>query len=292
MRLDDLRESENVEDRRGGFGGRGFGGPMIIGGGGLGVVGVLIALVLGGNPGQLMNGSDAGSPGGFQGPPETAASSARPDDPLVHFSAKILGSTEDVWSAAFRQRGMTYQPATFVPYDGETETGCGGGEAAMGPFYCPGDHRVYIDLSFFRELSDRFGAPGQFAEAYVIAHEVGHHVQTLLGENDRAARLEPSIGRRGANGTSVRLELQADCLAGVWANRANATEHILEEGDIDQGLAAANAVGDDTLQRKAHGRVVPDSFTHGTSAQRVRWFKRGFEQGRIDACDTLDAPTL
>jgi predicted metalloprotease len=294
MRLDDLRESENVEDRRGGgFGGGGFGGPMVIGGGGLGIVGVIIALLLGVNPAQLLGGAgdQAQNPGGFQGPPG-ASSPARPDDPEVHFAAKILGSTEDVWGQEFRRRGLTYQPAIFVPYDEATETACGGGQAAMGPFYCPGDHRVYIDLSFFRELSDRFGAPGQFAQAYVIAHEVGHHVQTLLGESDRAAELEPRLGQRGASGVSVRLELQADCLAGVWANRANASEHILEAGDVEQGLAAANAVGDDTLQRKMRGRVVPDSFTHGTSAQRVRWFTRGFDAGRLEACDTLDAQTL
>ena len=288
MRLDDLRESENVEDRRGGFGG-----PMMIGGGGLGIVGLLIALVLGVNPAQLLGGHEPAAPasqssdGGFQGPPQ-----ARPDDPLVHFSAKILGSTEDVWGREFQRRGLQYEPAVFVPYDGATQTACGGGEAAMGPFYCSGDHRVYIDLSFFRELSDRFGAPGQFAQAYVIAHEVGHHVQTLLGESERAAQLEPQLGRRGASGVSVRLELQADCLAGVWANRANASEHILEEGDVDQGLAAANAVGDDTLQRQTRGRVMPDSFTHGTSAQRVRWFRRGLDQGRVEACDTLDAASL
>jgi len=285
MRLDDLRESENVEDRRGGFGG-----PLMIGGGGLGVVGIVIALLLGVNPAQLLGGAEeAGQPpasqGGFQ--PQ-----GRADDPLVRFSAKILGSTEDVWTAEFRQRGLQYQPAIFVPYDQATRTGCGGGQAAMGPFYCPADHRLYIDLSFFRELSDRFGAPGQFAEAYVIAHEVGHHVQTLLGQTDQADQLARRFGRGGSGGVSVRVELQADCYAGVWANRANATQHILEQGDVEQGLAAANAVGDDTLQRQTQGRVVPDSFTHGTSAQRVRWFRRGLEQGSLEACDTFGADRL
>jgi hypothetical protein len=287
MRLDEMPESQNVEDRRGGFGR-----PMMIGGGGLGIVGLIIALLLGVDPRQLLGGSDSGtSPDGYQAP-AGAPSTPRADDPLVHFSAKVLGSTEAVWGAEFRQRGREYQPAIFVPYDQLTETGCGGGQAAMGPFYCAADHRVYIDLSFFRELSDRFGAPGQFAEAYVIAHEVGHHVQNLLGERQRAEQLEPTLGREGPAGVSVRIELQADCLAGVWANRANATEHILEAGDIEQGLAAANAVGDDTLQRQTQGRVVPDSFTHGTSAQRVRWFRRGFDAGRIEACDTLDAAAL
>jgi len=285
MRLDEMPESENVEDRRGGFGR-----PMMIGGGGLGLVGIVIALLLGVNPAQLLGGSDnATSPDGYQAP-AGAASAPRPDDPLVHFSAKVLGSTEAVWEEVFRERGRAYQPAVFVPYDEATPTACGDGEAAMGPFYCPGDRRVYIDMRFFRELSDRFGAPGQFAQAYVIAHEVGHHVQTLLGENERAAQL--GLSRRGPAGASVRLELQADCLAGVWANRANTTEHILEPGDVEQGLAAANAVGDDTLQRQTQGRVVPDSFTHGTSAQRVRWFRRGFDQGRIEACDTLGAEAL
>jgi predicted metalloprotease len=210
----------------------------------------------------------------------------------VRFSAKILGSTEDVWGQEFARRGLRYQPAVFVPYDEQTQTGCGGGQAAMGPFYCPADHRVYIDLSFFRELSERFGAPGQFAEAYVIAHEVGHHVQTLLGETDKADQLARRFGREGAGGVSVRIELQADCYAGVWANRADATEHILEQGDVEQGLAAANAVGDDTLQRRAQGRVVPDSFTHGTSAQRVRWFQRGLDDGRLEACDTFATDSL
>jgi predicted metalloprotease len=291
MRLDDLRESENVEDRRGGFGG-GFRGPMMIGGGGLGVVVFIIAILLGVNPAQLLGGGDDTGAGYQPQPGAEAPAGPRPDDPLVHFAAKILGSTEDVWGAEFQRRGLIYQPAVFVPYDEATQTACGGGEAAMGPFYCPGDHRVYIDLSFFRELSERFGAPGQFAEAYVIAHEVGHHVQNLMGENDRADQLAARIGRRGPEGVSVRMELQADCLAGVWANRANATEHILEAGDIEQGLAAANAVGDDTLQRQTQGRVVPDSFTHGTSAQRVRWFKRGFASGRIEDCDTLSAAAL
>jgi predicted metalloprotease len=287
MRLDDLRESENVEDRRGG----GFGRPLMIGGGGLGIVGLVIALLLGVNPAELLGeGPDtvqppAASQGGFQPP-------ARPDDPLVHFSAKILGSTEDVWGQEFQKRGLQYQPAVFVPYDQATQTGCGGGQAAMGPFYCPADHRLYIDLTFFRELSDRFGAPGQFAEAYVIAHEVGHHVQTLLGQTDQADQLARRFGRQGAAGVSVRVELQADCYAGVWASRANATQHILEQGDVEQGLAAANAVGDDTLQRQTQGRVVPDSFTHGSSAQRVRWFRRGLDQGRLEACDTFGTETL
>ena len=290
MRLDDMPESDNVEDRRGGGG---FGGPLMIGGGGLGVVGVIIALLLGVNPAQLLGGQDQGAPAtdssiGFQ----PQGQQARPDDPQLHFARQVLGSTEAVWGAEFQARGDRYTPAILVPYDGATQTACGGGQSAMGPFYCPGDHRVYIDLSFFRELSDRFGAPGQFAQAYVIAHEVGHHVQTLLGDTDRADQLARRIGREGPKGVSVRVELQADCYAGVWANKANASEHILEAGDVEQGLAAANAVGDDTLQKQTQGRVVPDSFTHGTSAQRVRWFKEGLEHGTLETCDTFGTDDL
>jgi predicted metalloprotease len=289
MRLDDQRESENVEDRRGG----GLGGPIMLGGGGLGVIGVIIALLLGVNPAEILGGqggadqAPATSTAGFQ-----PGGTARPDDPLLHFSAKILGSTEDVWGQEFAKRGLHYREPVFVPYDGATQTACGTGQSAMGPFYCAGDHRVYVDLSFYRELRDRFGAPGDFAEAYVIAHEVGHHVQNLLGQTEQAAQAAQVYGQKGANGASVRVELQADCYAGVWANRANATQHILEEGDVDQGLAAAAAVGDDTLQKETRGRVMPDSFTHGSSAQRVRWFKRGLQQGRLEACDTFDSESL
>jgi predicted metalloprotease len=290
MRLDDMPESDNVEDRRGGGG---FGRPIMIGGGGLGVVGVIIALLLGVNPAQLLGGQDqAGQAHDAQVGFQPGQQQARPDDPQLHFAAKVLGSTEQVWGAEFQARGARYAPAILVPYDNATRTGCGGGEAAMGPFYCPNDHRVYIDLSFFRELSDRFGAPGQFAQAYVIAHEVGHHVQTLLGDTDRADQLARRVGREGPRGTSVRVELQADCYAGVWANKANASEHILEAGDVEQGLAAANAVGDDTLQKQIQGRVVPDSFTHGSSAQRVRWFKKGLDQGNIESCDTFGTDDL
>ncbi|MBV9996620.1 MAG: neutral zinc metallopeptidase [Caulobacteraceae bacterium] len=283
MRLDDLRESSNIEDRRGGFGR-----PVIWGGGGLGVVGLLLALLLGVNPGQLLSGDGSDSQAPATAP--ATAPGAGASDPLLHFSAKIVGSTEDVWRQIFAERGQAYQPPIFVPYTGETETGCGEGASAMGPFYCPNDRRVYIDLDFYRELRERFGAPGDFAQAYVIAHEVGHHVQNLLGEmNDDAAF---AGAERGANGVSVRRELQADCYAGVWANRADKTEHILETGDVEQGLAAARAVGDDTLQRQTEGRVVPDAFTHGTSAQRVRWFERGLDQGTIEACDTFHARVL
>jgi predicted metalloprotease len=285
MRLDDLRESQNVEDRRG----QGFGGRLAIGGGGLGIVGLIVALLLGVNPSDLLDSGDsAGAP-----PEATTPAGPRADDPLLHFSSKIVASTEDVWSAEFAARGRRYDPPIFVPYDGATQTACGTGQSAMGPFYCPRDHRVYIDLAFYRELRDRFGAGGDFAQAYVIAHEIGHHVQNLLGQSDEAEQQADRFGgREGASGASVRLELQADCYAGVWANRADATKHILEQGDVAEGLAAANAVGDDTLQRQTRGRVAPDTFTHGTSAQRVRWFKRGLTGGRIEDCDTFSADRL
>ncbi len=279
MRLNDLRRSSNVEDRRGG----GMGG-IALGGGGIGVVALaVIYMLLGGNPQDILASQEpapAAAPG-QQGP--------RADDKLVDFSAAVLGSTEDVWSDIFKERGAAYTPATFVPYDQATRTGCGTGQAAMGPFYCPADQRVYVDMTFYKELQDRFGAPGDFAQAYVLAHEVGHHVQNLMGTSEQVQRAR---GGADGNAMSVRLELQADCYAGVWANRANAKQQILEPGDIDEGLAAANAVGDDTLQKKTQGRVVPDAFTHGTSAQRVRWFRTGFESGKPESCDTFAAGRL
>lgn len=281
MRLDDLRRSRNIEDRRGGGGG-GFGGPVMIGGGGLGLVAVVvISMLLGVDPAVILNGA-AQMQGGQvrQGPP----SGPRADDALVDFSAAVLGSTEDVWGELFAAEGGRYRPAVFVPYDGVTPTACGTGQAAMGPFYCPADQRVYVDLSFYRELKERFGAPGDFAQAYVLAHEVGHHVQHLLGAT---ARVQNARGERERNRMSVRLELQADCYAGVWAARAHAARAILEDGDVEEGLAAAAAVGDDALQRKAQGRVVPDAFTHGTSAQRVRWFRTGLQSGDPSRCDTF-----
>lgn len=280
MRLDDLRRSSNVEDRRGG----GMGG-MALGGGGIGVVAIaVIYMLLGGDPQDILGSQEpapAVAPGEKQGP--------RADDKLVDFSAAVLGSTEDVWSEIFKERGATYTPATFVPYDQATRTGCGTGQAAMGPFYCPADQRVYVDLTFYKELQDRFGAPGDFAQAYVLAHEVGHHVQHITGTSDQVQRAR---GGPDGNQMSVRLELQADCYAGVWANRANAKNQILEPGDIDEGMAAANAVGDDTLQKKSQGRVVPDAFTHGTSAQRVRWFKTGYQSGKPEVCDTFSTNRL
>ena len=292
MRLDDLPETQNIDDRRGQGGGGGFGGfggrGLAIGGGGLGtVVIVILALLFGVDPSQLLSG-DPSSPAPQEQAQGQAPAGARTDDAAFSASARIVGSTEEVWGALFSQAGRHYQPAIFTPYDVGTQTaGCGEGQAAMGPFYCPADRHVYIDLAFFRELADRFGAPGQFAQAYVIAHEVGHNVQQQLGISDAAEAAMQRADQAGANRISVRLELQADCYAGVWANRANAQHHILEAGDVEQGIAAANAVGDDTLQRASRGQVAPDSFTHGTSAQRVQWFRTGLNSGDPRSCDTF-----
>jgi hypothetical protein len=283
MRIDDLRPSENVEDRRGAFGG--YGPHIAVGGGGLGLVGiVIISLLFGVDPSRLLNGGEPGAP---QEQTVGENTGSRADNASFQFARKIIGSAEDVWTPLMRSKGVVFQPATLTVYDYETPTGCGEGQAAAGPFYCPEDSHVYLDLSFFQELADRFGAPGEFAQAYVIAHEYGHHIQNLLG-----AFSEQSGQERGANGTSVRRELQADCYAGVWAYHANAQFRILQQGDVDSGLRAAAAVGDDTLEKENQGYVVPDSFTHGTSAQRVRWYKRGLAEGDMDQCDTFNAATL
>jgi predicted metalloprotease len=217
---------------------------------------------------------------------------ARSDDQLAQFIGVILADTEDVWRKAFQSFGRDYRDPKLVLFSGYTSTRCGGGLAAMGPFYCPLDETVYIDLSFYRQLRQQFGAPGDFAQAYVIAHEVGHHVQTLLGIADKVRQAQQSVGGRQANALQVRMELQADCLAGVWANRIDREKGILEEGDIEEGLRAASAIGDDTIQRRTQGRVVPDAFTHGTSEQRVHWFRRGLQSGELRACDTFRAERL
>ena len=281
MRWGDLRRSSNVEYRGGGGGG----GGLLLGGGGIGAL-VIAGLIylLGGDPSAVLQGG-----GGGQATAPTVQGTEE-----ANFSEAILGSTEDVWGAIFQQSGSRYQPPTMAVFEGSTGTACGFGQSAMGPFYCPGDRTVYLDLSFFRELEQRFGAGGDFARAYVIAHEVGHHVQNLSGANRKAE----AMGARGESSGSVRLELQADCYAGVWAHHANVQNiqtkgvPLLEPGDVEEGLTAANAIGDDTLQRQSGGRVAPDSFTHGTSAQRVRWFSRGMQQGDPDACDTFTARQL
>jgi predicted metalloprotease len=268
--------SSNVEDRRG------QSGPMRYGGR-LGLGGVVIVLVLLGA--RYLFGVDVLSGSGQGGAPAGGGAPVADDPELVSFVSYVLDDAQATWDKLFAGKGRRYQAATLVLFTDATDTACGYGDAAIGPFYCPPDRKVYIDLGFYRDLRERFGAPGDFAQAYVIAHEIGHHVQTLLGTSDemrRAQQREP--GRK--NELSVRLELQADCYAGVWAH-ATARRDLLEKGDVEEGLTAASAIGDDRLQKMARGRVSPESFTHGSSAQRVRWFKRGFEAGTLEACDTF-----
>jgi len=282
MKLDDSRRSDNVEDDRGGGGGGirgihlGLGGTVAV---------IVIGYFMGVSPSTLLSLLSGGD--GSQATAPTPAASA--NDPQVDFVRAILGETEDVWGTYFRNMGRTYVRPKLVLFSGQVASACGFASSAAGPFYCPGDQKVYIDLSFYRQLATEFGAPGDFARAYVIAHEVGHHVQNLLGITDKADQAEQAAGRAGANRVSVRMELQADCFAGVWAAQANNARKILEPGDLEQGLKAASSVGDDTLQKREQGTVVPDSFTHGTSAQRVGWFRRGFDSGKIDDCDTFGA---
>jgi uncharacterized protein len=283
MKLDDSRRSDNVEDERGSGLGRGAGigiGTIVI---------VVIGYFMGVSPSTLLSLLNGGDPQAVtqSGPAESGTAAA--NDPQVDFVRAVLGETEDVWGAYFGTLGKTYVRPKLVLFSGQVSSACGFASAASGPFYCPGDRRVYLDLSFFRQLATQFAAPGDFARAYVIAHEVGHHVQNLLGITDTAAQAEERAGRVGANRVSVKIELQADCFAGVWAARANAARKILEPGDLEQGLNAASSVGDDTLQKREQGTVVPDSFTHGSSAQRVGWFRRGFNAGNIDHCDTFGA---
>lgn len=280
------RESDNVEDRRG------AGGGMRLGGGGkIGIGTVVLALVawyFGLDPSLVLNTASVVQPPATQERP----AGPRADDELARFTSMVLADTEDTWQAIFRGGGRQYQEPNLVLYDGVTQSACGMGQAAMGPFYCPADAKVYLDLSFFQELGTRFGAPGDFAQAYVIAHEVGHHVQNLLGISSKVQAARARVSEREANQLSVRLELQADCLAGVWAHNANRSRQVLEAGDIEEGLAAAAATGDDRLQKQARGYAVPDSFTHGSSAQRARWFRVGLEQGTLRACDTFSTDAL
>jgi predicted metalloprotease len=282
MKLDDSRRSDNVEDDRGsGVGRRGAGigiGTIVI---------VVIGYFMGVNPATLLSLLNGDTQGVTTSAPAPAPAAA--NDPQVDFVRAILGETEDVWGTYFKNMGKVYVPPKLVLFSGQVASACGFASSAAGPFYCPGDQKVYIDLSFYRQLASEFGAPGDFARAYVIAHEVGHHVQNLLGITDSAAQAERRAGRVAANQVSVQIELQADCFAGVWAEQANQARKILEPGDLEQGLAAASSVGDDTLQKRTQGTVVPDSFTHGSSAQRVRWFRRGYDSGKIDNCDTFSA---
>ena len=288
------RQSDNVVEDEGGGGGGGGGGGLRFGGFHLGLGGtiivVIIALIFPQTRPLIMNLFLGGNSVDTQ---QSAPAPARPltpadrNDPQHQFVGAILGSTEDVWGQYFQARGQQYEKPKLLLFHGQTRSGCGAAEESMGPFYCPADHRVYLDLDFFREMDTRFHASGDFARAYVIAHEVGHHVQNLLGVMRQEGR--PT---EGATGSSVRLELQADCFAGVWGNRSQAQLNWLQAGDIEAALNAAAQVGDDTLQKSARGYAVPDSFTHGTSAQRSRWFKAGFASGDIRSCDTFSAATL
>ncbi|OCA92152.1 KPN_02809 family neutral zinc metallopeptidase [Pseudobacillus wudalianchiensis] len=273
------RESTNVEDRRG------RGGGTLIGGGIGGLILLLVFTFLGGDPTELMNGlqtvDDNNTP--YE---ETAAEKERSE-----FVSVVLADTEDVWSEIFRQEGLVYKEPTLVLYTNSVQSACGTSSASVGPFYCPGDQKLYIDLSFYDELQQRFHAPGDFAMAYVIAHEVGHHVQTLLGTSDKIMPLRQRMSEEEFNKYLVRFELQADYLAGVWAHHAQGMD-LLEEGDLEEALNAASAVGDDTLQKQARGYVVPESFTHGTSEQRKRWFYKGFRSGSLKGGDTFNARDL
>ena len=280
MRWREGRQSENVEDRRG-VSGRG----LAFGGGIGGVILLVVALLFGVDPRALFNN------GGDSSNPATGTNTTRSvnpaEDELKSFSSSVLANTEDVWQDIFRQKGQQYRVPKLVLFTGQVRSACGTSSSAVGPFYCPGDEKVYLDLSFFDELRSRFRAPGDFAQAYVIAHEVGHHVQKLLGTSDKVDAMQRRGNEREANDLSVRLELQADFYAGVWAHYAQKRGDI-EVGDIDEALNAATAIGDDRLQKEAQGYAVPDSFTHGTSVQRMRWFKRGFETGDIRQGDTFN----
>ncbi|HEY0562826.1 MAG TPA: neutral zinc metallopeptidase [Methylophilus sp.] len=283
MRLDDQQESSNVEDRRGS--------GMRAGGKGIGIGTIVLALVamyFGVDPALVVNMG--------QGLQQTETVEAKPipkDDPMAIFVAKVLGSTEVTWDKIFQQSGEQYPAPKLVLFSGQTPTACGAGQAAMGPFYCPGDQKVYIDLSFYQQMKERFNAPGDFAQAYVIAHEVGHHIQNLMGTSEQVQRARQSA-RSEAEGNqySVRLELQADCYAGVWAHHADGANRILEPGDVEEAMTAAAAIGDDALQKQAQGYAVTDSFTHGTSQQRMRWFNQGLTSGDVRKCDTFNVAAL
>lgn len=270
------RDSDNVEDQRGGGAGR------IAVGGGLGTIAVvIIALLMGKNPMQLLNSINSNAP------QQTTQQPAGVNDEGKQFVSKVLSTTEDVWREQFRKMGKTYIDPKLVIFTQGVQSGCGNASSATGPFYCPADQKVYIDLDFFNELKTRFNAAGDFANAYVIAHEVGHHVQNLLGISDKVHELQQQVSEKEANQLSVRLELQADFLAGVWAHHAQEMKNILEPGDLEEALRAASAIGDDKLQMQGQGYVVPDAFTHGTSAQRVAWFRKGFETGDMKLSDTF-----
>jgi hypothetical protein len=282
MRWADGRRSSNVEDRRGG------GAALAAGGIGLGTL-LLAAVVglLGGDPGAVLQQAANGGLGGVAPEQSRSAPRSGAGDRQADFVSVVLADTEDTWSDQFRRLGRTYVPPKLVLFDGVVASACGRAQAAMGPFYCPADRKVYIDLAFYRQLREQLGAPGDFAQAYVIAHEVGHHVQNVLGIEGQVRQAMQRVPQRQANQLSVRLELQADCLAGVWAHQTHRQRRTLEEGDVDEALNAASRIGDDALQRRSSGRVRPDSFTHGSSAQRQQWFARGLRSGDLRQCDTF-----
>ncbi len=292
MKWEGNRESDNVEDRRS-SGGGGMGG--LIGGRGIGIGTIVIALVggwiFGINPLTILSALSGGTPTAQvqqQGPAQRPPA----DDKMASFVSTVLADTEDVWKTVFTQGGSTYQEPRLVLFRGATATACGQGQAAMGPFYCPADQKVYIDLGFYETLQKKLGAPGDFAQAYVIAHEVGHHVQNQLGITGKMDQMRGRVSKTEYNAMSVRLELQADCFAGLWAHHAQRARAILEQGDVEEAMNAAAKIGDDALQRGNGGAIVPESFTHGSSAQRARWFNTGLQQGSVKACDTFSARNL
>jgi predicted metalloprotease len=289
MRLEDGRQSSNIEDRRG----MRLGGPVGLGGGGIGmiVVVLIISWITGTNPLSLLQLASGLQGGGSAVEQEVPTGAPPADDPQAQFISKVLGDLEDTWGGVFQRGGERYEAPVLVLFNDSVQSACGGATAATGPFYCPIDHKVYLDLSFFRELDQRFGAPGDFAQAYVVAHEVGHHIQNLLGVNEQVTRLQRQGSETQANQLSVRLELQADCFAGMWGHFA-AQRGLLEPGDAEEGLRAAAAIGDDRLQRETQGRVAPETFTHGSSDQRVRWLRQGLTSGTLETCDTFKADPL
>jgi predicted metalloprotease len=295
MKWEGNRESDNVEDRRGG--GSGGGGAGMLGGRSIGIGTIVIALVggwiFGINPLTILGVLGGGEGGAPQVQVQQApVQNTVADDPQKKFVKTLLADTEDVWRDIFTKGGATYRDPKLVLFRGATPTACGQGQAAMGPFYCPADQKVYIDLGFYDTLKNRLGAPGDFAQAYVIAHEVGHHVQNLLGISNKVEQKRGQVSQTEYNALSVRLELQADCFAGVWAHHANNARQLLEQGDVEEAINAAARIGDDALQRDGGGAVVPESFTHGTSAQRQRWFANGLKNGSVKACDTFSTRQL
>ena len=296
MKWEGNRESDNVEDRRSDDGGGFGGGGGLLGGRSIGIGTIVVALlggwVLGINPLTILSMLSGGGAPTAQVQQQTPAQKPPADDRMAAFVSTVLADTEDVWKDVFAKGGATYKEPRLVLFRGATQTACGQGQAAMGPFYCPGDQKVYIDLGFYETLKNKLGAPGDFAQAYVIAHEVGHHVQNLLGISGKMDQMRGRVSKADYNVLSVKLELQADCFAGVWANHAQSARQILEQGDVEEAMNAAAKIGDDALQRSGGGAIVPESFTHGTSAQRQRWFDAGLKNGSIKACDTFSARNL